>query len=215
MFGAAYASVASTVCRPARRSRSSSDRFVAGRTFASFGVRVRRVDKALPFRSQELAVELGARVQAATGAAVDLETPRALDRAAPPCTARRCCSHERLAWPGGLPVRSAGRALALLSGGIDSPAAAWLLMKRGCLTSFAHFHSAPYTSVASQRKARATRWRTRPAGRADAALAGAVRRAAADLVREAPAEPRIVLYRRFMLRIAQARWPSATRPARW
>ena len=77
-------------------------------------------------------------------------------------------------------------------------------MKRGCLVSFAHFHSAPYTSVASQRKARdavahLARWQgpTRLWLVPFAELQQ-------TLVREAPAEPRIVLYRRFMLRIAQA-----------
>ena len=70
--------------------------------------------------------------------------------------------------------------------------------------SFAHFHSAPYTSVASQRKARdavahLARWQgpTRLWLVPFAELQQ-------TLVREAPAEPRIVLYRRFMLRIAQA-----------
>jgi tRNA uracil 4-sulfurtransferase len=164
---------------------------------------VRRVDKSLPFRSQELAVALGDRVRVQTGAVVDLETPEvwielhALHDGV-------LLLHERWPGPGGLPVRSAGRALALVSGGIDSPIAAWLAMKRGCEVSFAHFHSAPYTSFASQRKVRdalahLSRWH------------GPIRlwlvpfaELQQTLVREAPAEPRIVLYRRFMLRIAEA-----------
>jgi len=203
VFGVAYASVASSA-PPAREAiLALVDAFVASRRFASFGVRVRRVDKALPFRSHELAVELGSRIQARTGAAVDLETPE-LWVELHLLHGEAILLHERWPGPGGLPVRSAGRALALLSGGIDSPAAAWLLMKRGCLTSFAHFHSAPYTSTASQRKARdavaqLARWQgpTRLWRVPFAELQQA-------LVREAPAEPRIVLYRRFMLRIAQA-----------
>jgi thiamine biosynthesis protein ThiI len=101
-------------------------------------------------------------------------------------------------------VRSAGRVLALVSGGIDSPVAAWLAMKRGCSVSFAHFHSAPYTSEASQRKvrdavARLARWHG-PARVWFVPFAELQQ----TLVREAPAEPRIVLYRRFMLRIAES-----------
>ena len=61
---------------------------------------------------------------------------------------------DRVTGPGGLPVGVSGRVAALLSGGIDSPVAAWLLAKRGCELSFVHFHSAPYTSSASQRKVR-------------------------------------------------------------
>lgn len=203
VFGVAYASVASTAAPTREAIAELVDRFVAGRSFKSFGVRVRRVDKALPFRSHELAVELGSRIQAKTGAAVDLETPE-LWVELHLLHGEALLLHERWPGPGGLPVRSAGRALALLSGGIDSPAAAWLLMKRGCLVSFAHFHSAPYTSVASQRKARdavahLARWQG-PSRLWLVPFAELQQ----TLVREAPAEPRIVLYRRFMLRIAQA-----------
>jgi thiamine biosynthesis protein ThiI len=50
---------------------------------------------------------------------------------------------ERLKGPGGLPVGSSGKVLSLLSGGIDSPAASWLMMKRGCVTDFLHLHQSP------------------------------------------------------------------------
>ena len=51
---------------------------------------------------------------------------------------------ERSAGPGGLPIGSGGTVAALLSGGIDSPVAAWRMMKRGCRVVFVHFHSVPY-----------------------------------------------------------------------
>ena len=73
VFGVAYFSVASTV-EPTRAAiERLVDEFTAARSFASFGVRVRRVDKTLPFRSHELAAELGARIQARTGARVPAE----------------------------------------------------------------------------------------------------------------------------------------------
>jgi thiamine biosynthesis protein ThiI len=59
---------------------------------------------------------------------------------------------ERLPGLGGLPVGTLGRALCLLSGGIDSPVAAWLAMKRGCSVSFASFHSSPWLGLASKKK---------------------------------------------------------------
>src|SRR5206468_2710793 len=64
-------------------------------------------------------------------------------------------SLDRVEGPGGLPVGSSGTVAALLSGGIDSPVAAWRMMKRGCRVLFVHFHSVPYLPATSQAKARA------------------------------------------------------------
>ena len=59
---------------------------------------------------------------------------------------------KRLPGPGGLPVGTLGHVLCLLSGGIDSPVAAWMAMKRGCRVSFVTYHSAPYIGDASRKK---------------------------------------------------------------
>ena len=59
--------------------------------------------------------------------------------------------------PGGLPVGSGGRVAALLSGGIDSPVAAWRMMKRGCQVMFVHFHSFPHWWMAHPGR---RRWRS-------------------------------------------------------
>ncbi|MFT5198208.1 MAG: thiamine biosynthesis protein ThiI [Planctomycetota bacterium] len=59
---------------------------------------------------------------------------------------------ERLKGPGGLPVGTSGRGLCLLSGGIDSPVAAWLGMRRGLSMGFVSFHSFPYLGEGSKRK---------------------------------------------------------------
>jgi len=61
---------------------------------------------------------------------------------------------KRLPGPGGLPVGTLGRALCLLSGGIDSPVAAWLAMKRGCEVGFVTYHSPPFIGDASRKKVR-------------------------------------------------------------
>ena len=92
---------------------------------------------------------------------------------------------------GGLPIGTGGRVACLLSGGIDSPVAAWRMMRRGCSVQLMHFHSYPFLSHTSQDKARElaevlTRYQLRIA-----ALSRAVRRAAAaDLVSRAGAAPR-------------------------
>ncbi len=204
VFGVAYFSVATTLA-PSREAISAEvDAFVAARSFASFGVRVRRVDKALPFRSNELAGELGARIQARTGARVDLVNPELWIDLHLLHGGEAILLHERRSGPGGLPVRSSGRVLALVSGGIDSPVAAWLLAKRGCELGYVHFHSAPYTSTASQRKVRDALQRLAPWTGPAKLWMVPFAELQQTLVREAPAEPRIVLYRRFMIRIAEA-----------
>jgi thiamine biosynthesis protein ThiI len=59
---------------------------------------------------------------------------------------------KRLPGPGGLPVGTLGHVLCLLSGGIDSPVAAWMAMKRGCRVSYITYHSSPYIGDASRKK---------------------------------------------------------------
>ena len=60
--------------------------------------------------------------------------------------------HEKERGPGGLPVGTGGKATVLLSGGIDSPLAAYLIARRGLETEAVHFHSYPYTSERSKNK---------------------------------------------------------------
>ncbi|PYN53362.1 MAG: tRNA 4-thiouridine(8) synthase ThiI, partial [Candidatus Rokuibacteriota bacterium] len=106
--------------------------------------------------------------------------------------------------PGGLPVGASGTVAALLSGGIDSPVAAWRMMKRGCRVLFVHFHSVPYLPATSQGKARAlvarlTEWQY------DSRLLlvpfGEIQR---EVVLTVPPPARVVVYRRLMVRIAEA-----------
>jgi len=103
-----------------------------------------------------------------------------------------------------MPSGSAGRAASLISGGIDSPVASYELMRRGATLDFIHFSSAPFTTTASVDKVRDLVARlARHQGRSTLFVVpfGELQR---ELVHGAPAEPRIILYRRFMLRIAEA-----------
>jgi thiamine biosynthesis protein ThiI len=59
---------------------------------------------------------------------------------------------EKIKGLGGLPVTTSGKVISLISGGIDSPVASWLMMKRGCKVIFIHFHSFPIVSKASVNK---------------------------------------------------------------
>ena len=167
-----------------------------------FRVRVRRADKAFPLRSPQLEAELGARVVDARGWAVDLHHPAMnIGVEIVPGEAFYHLGKERGA--GGLPTGTGGRVVALLSGGIDSPVAAWRLMRRGCQVTFVHFHSVPFLSRASQDKARRL-CETLTAFQLRSVLYlipfGELQR---QITVSVPGDLRVVVYRRFMLRIAE------------
>jgi thiamine biosynthesis protein ThiI len=99
-------------------------------------------------------------------------------------------------------VGTSGRVLVLLSGGIDSPAAAYMALKRGTRAAFLHFHSAPYTSDASVRKVEEIVRvinRHQGTGRLTVVPFGDCQR---EIVSRCPEALRVVLYRRMMLRVA-------------
>ncbi len=171
--------------------------------FDSFRVVTRRSDKRFPMLSPEVNAEVGAFLKERTGARVDLEEAE-LTVTIEILRDQILFSVEKVAGPGGLPVGTAGHVVALLSGGIDSPVAAARMMRRGCRVTFVHFHAAPYLSRASQEKAREL-VRRLVAYQFDARLVlvpfGDVQR---QIVTQVPPPPRVILYRRMMVRIAGA-----------
>jgi thiamine biosynthesis protein ThiI len=175
--------------------------FVQGRSFESFRISARRGDKRYPMTSMELNEVLGRYVQSLRPVRVDLSEPQltihveVLEREALVYTDKR-------PGPGGLPVGSSGNVAVLLSGGIDSPVAAYRMMQRGCRVSFIHFHGHPFLSRASLEKAVDLAERlVRHQGRATlyAVPFGELQR---QVVLGAPVPLRVVLYRRLMMRIA-------------
>ncbi|MBI2962719.1 MAG: tRNA 4-thiouridine(8) synthase ThiI [Deltaproteobacteria bacterium] len=174
---------------------------VAGRSFASFRVHTKRADKRFPRSSPEVSAELGAMLQQATGARVDLDHGE-LTVTLEVLPGEILYSAQKVAGAGGLPVGTSGHVVALLSGGIDSPVAAARMMRRGCRVTFVHFHSAPYLDRSSQQKAREI-VRRLVAHQGDARLVlvplGEAQR---QIVTRVPPPPRVLLYRRMMLRIA-------------
>ncbi|HUI23764.1 MAG TPA: tRNA uracil 4-sulfurtransferase ThiI [Nitrososphaerales archaeon] len=117
----------------------------------SFKIAVRRSDKGYPMGSQELAAKLGAEVVKATGKSVDLTDPE-LTVHVDIVKGGAFVYSARFRGPGGLPLGTAGRVMHLFSGGIDSPVAAWLLMKRGTHPVYLHFYLAPTPQGAVQSK---------------------------------------------------------------
>jgi tRNA uracil 4-sulfurtransferase len=123
-----------------------------GRPGRTFAVRARRRDKRYPLRSMELSRVIGDAVRVRLGLQVDLSEPD-LELHIEVDHKEMLVSCERLRGAGGLPVGSSGRALVLLSGGLDSPVAAYRMMKRGLRCDFVHFSGRPFTGPESIYKA--------------------------------------------------------------
>jgi len=104
-----------------------------------FHVDTHRADKSFPLTSPEINRLVGGYVQAATGARVDLSEAADLVIGIEVRHDHALVFGQRVAGHGGLPLGTEGRAVALISGGIDSPIAAWLIMKRGCGVIPLHF----------------------------------------------------------------------------
>jgi thiamine biosynthesis protein ThiI len=172
--------------------------------FDSFRVQTKRADKTFALNTPELNAHIGARVQAATGAAVDLSDAAELTLAIEIVSGTALVACERHPGPGGLPVGVSGRVACMLSGGIDSPVAAYRMLKRGCLVDFIHFHSYPYTDRASVDKAvEVAELLTRFQNRASVSLVPFAE-VQQRIVAETPANLRIIIYRRFMVRISES-----------
>jgi len=120
---------------------------------SSFRVTARRTDKRFPLTSPQIEFEVGGRIKEAKGWRVDLDNPELTVHVdLMPDHAFYFFGKEPGA--GGLPTGTGGRVACLLSGGIDSPVAAYRLMRRGCSVLLVHFHSYPVLSRASQEKVR-------------------------------------------------------------
>ena len=168
----------------------------------SFRVTARRADKRFPLTSPQIERELGGRIKEAKGWRVDLDRPALTVRVEVLADRAFCCLRKEPG-PGGLPSGASGRVACLLSGGIDSPVAAWRMIKRGCRVRFVHFHSYPILSRTSQDKvaelaALLTRYQLE--SRLYVVAFGEIQR---QVVLAVPPPLRVVVYRRLMLRIAE------------
>ncbi|MDH4122131.1 MAG: tRNA 4-thiouridine(8) synthase ThiI [Deltaproteobacteria bacterium] len=117
-----------------------------------FRVEVERKEKRYPLTSPELAGRLGAALLARhPRLKVNLEHPE-LTLHVEIWEGQAAVYTDKVPGPGGLAVGVSGRVLALLSGGIDSPVAAHMMMTRGCRVAFLNFHSYPYIGEQSKEK---------------------------------------------------------------
>jgi thiamine biosynthesis protein ThiI len=123
----------------------------AGSGNRTFKVRAKRTDKSFPAGSYEIACRLGDAIREnLKGYTVDVKNPDITLNVEVRNNAYLYIDSPRGA--GGLPVGVAGKSILLLSGGIDSPVAGWMMAKRGLTIDAVHFHSYPYTSAEALEK---------------------------------------------------------------
>jgi thiamine biosynthesis protein ThiI len=175
---------------------------LGGREVSSFRVSAKRADKRFHLTSPQIEREVGGRIKMAKSWRVNLSQPELTIRVEVLAN-EAFYSFGKDRGPGGLPTGVSGRVVCLLSGGIDSPVAAWRMMKRGCTVVPVHFHSHPFLSRASQEKVRElaellTRYQLRT--RLYLVAFGEIQR---QVVLSVPAALRVVIYRRLMMRIAE------------
>ncbi|HSF56937.1 MAG TPA: tRNA uracil 4-sulfurtransferase ThiI [Candidatus Binatia bacterium] len=174
-----------------------------GLSFSSFRIETQRGDKSFQLTSPEINRQLGATVKEHSGARVDLTKPE-LTITVEILPRDAFFGFDKIPGAGGLPVGASGRVVSLISGGIDSPVAAYRMMQRGCRLIFVHFHSAPYLDKTSQEKVRklvSTLTRHQYLSRLYLVPFGEIQR---QIVAAVARPLRVVLYRRMMLRIAEA-----------
>lgn len=178
-------------------------RLAAACSFESFQVRARKGHSSFTDTTQRVNEVVGQAIKDTTGARVDL-THAEWTCHIELVTNRALLYWRRIEGPGGLPAGSSGKVVALLSGGIDSPVAAWETAKRGASVEMVHFHGQPFTDPSSVRQVARLSQHLAPwflESRLWLVPFGDIQ---SEIVTSAPQELRVVLYRRFMMRIAEA-----------
>lgn len=138
-------------------SSSIDDVFAAASIVApkegTFKVEAHRGDKRYPLTSPEIAREIGGRLLAAFPAlTVDVHEPKCTVRVDIRENGAALVCGEEVKGAGGMPVGTGGKGLLLISGGIDSPVAGYMMAKRGMKVDCLHFHSYPYTNEQAKEK---------------------------------------------------------------
>ncbi|WP_296970698.1 tRNA uracil 4-sulfurtransferase ThiI [Tepidanaerobacter sp. EBM-38] len=153
VFGIVYISPVLSCENDLEQIKRAALEVVKGQKFEgkTFKVETRRPNKSFPLKSPEVSREVGAHILSNLGnLKVDVHNPQI--RVDIEIREKAFVYCERVSGPGGLPLGCNGKAVLLLSGGIDSPVAAYMLMKRGVEIEPVYFHSFPFTSDRAKEK---------------------------------------------------------------
>jgi tRNA uracil 4-sulfurtransferase len=200
--GIALFSIGESVVRDLTAIKEQALAAIRPLTFTTFGVKTRRSDKSFPIRSAAISAEVGAAVldHYGEGKKVDLRHPDLWLHIELTHT-EAFLYVQRYKGPGGLPVGTTGRVLASLSGGIDSPVAAYMMMKRGCEVVFVHIRNeTQFAHGAVGKIEELVRQLTTVQLQSKLYIIpfGELQRA---IIATVPAKFRMIVYRRFMMRI--------------
>lgn len=203
VFGISGFSFAISCKQEMKAIREGAYKLLSHKKPRTFRIEAKRGEKKFSFTSQQINEKVGEYVLKKLKTRVNLDNPEVT------CFIEIAENYaflyvEKILGPGGLPVGVSGKAVALLSGGIDSPVASFYALKRGINVIFAHFHAYPYVSKASIEKAKQLAQvlaKYQDGSRLYLIPFGEIQK---QVLLKTPAKLRVVLYRRFMFRIAQA-----------
>ena len=170
--------------------------------FKTFRITAKRGDKHFPLKSPDMDRHFGNFVQSLTGTDVSLYNPE-LNIFVEVLRDQALLYFKQEQGPGGLPVGVSGKVLTLLSGGIDSPVAAQRMMKRGCSVLFMHFHSFPLVDGSSREKAQELVSKLNVYQFHSTLFLVPFADVQKEIILSVPPQYRIIIYRRFMTRIAE------------
>ena len=169
----------------------------------TFKVETNRADKTFPVHSVDMSAEAGGRIlEANESLSVNLKHPDFVVNIDIRESGETLIYTDVIKGMGGLPVGSAGKGLLLLSGGIDSPVAGYMVAKRGMRIKALHFHSYPYTIDAAKQKVIDLAKIIAPYTGGVDLYTVSVTHIQEAIHRDCPEEMMITILRRFMMRIA-------------
>lgn len=202
VFGIANFSIARKVSSDVEILKREIHQYIKDKEFTSFRISTKRAYKAYPLTSMDVDRIVGAHIKESTGAKVNLTSP-GLTIFIEILSGDAYFYTEKPPGLNGLPVGTSGKVVCLLSGGIDSPVAAYRVMRRGCSVVFVHFHSYPYLSKASQEKVQDITEILNQYQHPSKLYLISFGDVQKEIVLSVPARYRVVLYRRMMLRLAE------------
>jgi len=201
-FGLAYFAFAKYVVQEIKGIREMALVALQDKEFDTFKIKTRRPDQQFLFTAQQVNEDVGAFILSKMDKTVQLKDPD-ITCYIDIVQGAVYIYTEKIPGPGGLPTGANGKVVGLLSGGIDSPVASILAMKRGAAVTFVHFHSVPLTTEESIEKVKQiTTVLSHYQSRIHLYLI-ALTPIQKEILVKTKEKYRIILYRRFMFRIAE------------
>ncbi len=172
---------------------------IEGRTFK---VKTVRAYKQFPYSSPEVDRRLGRILEEKYGSRVSLREPDVIFTVE--ITKDEAFIHtDKIRGPGGLPIGSEGRTLVLLSGGIDSSVAAFLMMKRGCVTDALHLHTYPSNEDVKTSKLVRLLQAVKPYPPKIRLYVAPYHMFDVEVIGKVPSEYSLIIFRRFLVKVAE------------